>query len=91
MSGTLERAFVVFFRLAMAWTFLYAASHQVFDPKWSVVGFLSHTKTFHNLFAVFTTPAMALWARAVVGHAARQTKARDASVFLRTPIMRRHS
>jgi thiosulfate dehydrogenase (quinone) large subunit len=53
------RALVVFFRLTMAWTFLYAASHQVFDPKWSVVGFLSHTKTFHNLFAVFTTPTIA--------------------------------
>lgn len=43
----------------MAWTFLYAASHQVFVPEFSVVGFLSHTKTFHNLFVVFTTPTMA--------------------------------
>ena len=54
-----DRIAIVFFRLTMAWTFLYAASHQVFDPKWSVVGFLSHTKTFHDLFAVFTTPTMA--------------------------------
>lgn len=54
-----ERAQIVFFRLAMGWTFLYAASHQVFDPNWTVVGFLSHTKTFHDVFAVFTTPAMA--------------------------------
>ena len=60
MTGsTVERALIVFFRLAMGWTFLYAASHQVFDPKWSVVGFLSHTKTFHDVFVVFTTPAMA--------------------------------
>ena len=43
----------------MAWTFLYAASHQVFVPSFSVVGFLSHTKTFHDVFAVFTTPTMA--------------------------------
>ena len=50
---------IVFFRLTMAWTFLYAASHQVFDPEFTVVGFLSHTKTFHNLFVVFTTPTMA--------------------------------
>ena len=27
-----ERVLIVFFRLAMGWTFLYAASHQVFDP-----------------------------------------------------------
>jgi thiosulfate dehydrogenase (quinone) large subunit len=54
-----ERALVVYFRIAMAWTFLYASSHQVFDPTFTVVGFLSHTKTFHGLFAVFTTPSMA--------------------------------
>ena len=60
MTGsTFERALIVFFRLAMGWTFLYAASHQVFDPKWSVVGFLSHTKTFHSVFVTFTTPTMA--------------------------------
>ena len=43
----------------MAWTFLYAASHQVFDPHFSIVGFLSHTKTFHDLYAGFTKPAVA--------------------------------
>ncbi len=59
MEANAERNLIVYFRLAMAWTFLYAASHQVFDPSWSVVGFLSHTKTFHDLFAVFTTPTMA--------------------------------
>src|ERR1043166_4521128 len=58
-ESTAERAYLVFFRLAMGWTFLYAASHQVFVPEWSVVGFLSHTKTFHDLFAAFTTPTMA--------------------------------
>ena len=55
----LERGLIVFFRLAMGWTFLYVASHQVFDPGWSVVGFLNHTKTFHELFRIFTTPMMA--------------------------------
>lgn len=54
-----ERIYVLLFRLLMGWTFLYAASHQAFDPDWTVVGFLSHTKTFHDAFAVFTTPAMA--------------------------------
>jgi thiosulfate dehydrogenase [quinone] large subunit len=60
MSDTkLERGLIVFFRLAMGWIFLYAASHQVFDPNWSVVEFLNHTKTFHYLFRLFTTPLMA--------------------------------
>ena len=56
---TTEKSLILFFRLTMAWTFLYAASHQVFVPDFSVVGFLSHTKTFHNLFVIFTTPTMA--------------------------------
>lgn len=55
----MERFLIVFFRLTMAWTFLYAASHQVFVPSFSVVGFLSHTKTFHDVFVVFTAPTMA--------------------------------
>ena len=55
----LERVLVAYLRLTMAWTFLYASSHQVFDSKFTVVGFLSHTKTFHDLSAIFTTPVMA--------------------------------
>ena len=60
MSKTsMEKSIILYFRFLMAWTFLYAASHQVFVPGWTVVGFLKNTKTFHDLFAVFTTPAMA--------------------------------
>ena len=58
-NSPIGRALIVYFRLTMAWTFLYAASHQVFDHSFTVVGFLSHTKTFHGLFSMFTTPAMA--------------------------------
>jgi thiosulfate dehydrogenase [quinone] large subunit len=58
-TSSLERSLVFYLRLTMAWTFLYASSHQVFDPNWSVVGFLNSTKTFHDLFAMFTTPTMA--------------------------------
>lgn len=58
-NSSAERGLILYFRLAMAWTFLYAASHQVFVPSFSVVGFLSHTKTFHGLFVLFTTPTMA--------------------------------
>src|SRR5947207_12380073 len=54
-----EKALVLYFRFVMAWTFLYAASHQVFVPSFTVVGFLSHTKTWHDVFAIFTTPTMA--------------------------------
>jgi thiosulfate dehydrogenase [quinone] large subunit len=54
-----ERALIVFFRLTMAWTFLYAASHQVFVPGWSVAGFLNGTKTFHHIYANFTGPVVA--------------------------------
>lgn len=53
------KCLILYFRSVMAWTFLYAASHQVFVPGWTVVGFLSHTKTFHDVFVVFTTPTMA--------------------------------
>ena len=58
-EGRFNRGMIVFFRLAMAWTFLYAASHQVFDPTFSVTGFVAHTKTFHDLFAVFARPGVA--------------------------------
>jgi thiosulfate dehydrogenase [quinone] large subunit len=58
-NSPIEKTLIVYFRLLMAWTFLYAASHQVFVPGWTVVGFLDHTKTFHDVFVVFTTPTMA--------------------------------
>jgi thiosulfate dehydrogenase [quinone] large subunit len=58
-NSTAEKGVILYFRFLMAWTFLYAASHQVFVPGWTVVGFLNHTKTFHDVFAVFTTPTMA--------------------------------
>ena len=67
-TTTLERSLIVYFRLAMGWTFLYAASHQVFDPSFTVAGFLSHTKTFHDAYAVFTTPAYAPIMTFLVGY-----------------------
>ena len=54
----LEKGLALFFRITMGWVFLYAASHQLFDPKFSAGGFLAHTKTFHDLFAYFATPAL---------------------------------
>jgi thiosulfate dehydrogenase [quinone] large subunit len=68
LTSTFDRGFTLLMRLAMAWTFLYAASHQVFNPKWSVAGFLSHTKTFHDVFAVFATPSVAPVVSFLVGY-----------------------
>jgi thiosulfate dehydrogenase (quinone) large subunit len=59
LNSPTEKALILYFRFVMAWTFLYAASHQVFVPGWTVIGFLNHTKTFHDVFAVFTTPTIA--------------------------------
>ena len=53
-----DRGFILGFRLLMAWTFLYAASHQVLNPKFSAAGFLKQTKTFHDVYAVFTSPSL---------------------------------
>src|ERR1700693_2001856 len=67
-TTTLERSLIVYFRLAMGWTFLYAPSHQFFDSSFTVAEFLSHTKTFHDAYAVFTTPAYAPIVTFLVGY-----------------------
>lgn len=54
---TVKKKFILLFRLLMAWTFLYAASHQIFNPKFSAVGFLQHTKTFHDVYAAIAIPS----------------------------------
>ena len=58
MSATVNQRFQFAFRMLMAWTFLYAASHQVFNPKFSAAGFLRQTKTFHDVYAIFTSPSL---------------------------------
>lgn len=65
---SMEDALVVFFRLAMAWTFLYAASHQVFDPQFTVAEFLKGTKTFHDVYAPLTNPTWAPVITFLVGY-----------------------
>jgi thiosulfate dehydrogenase [quinone] large subunit len=52
----------------MAWIFLYAASHQVLVPGWSVAGFLKGTKTFNGLFAPLTGPGVAPVVSFLVGY-----------------------
>lgn len=58
-ASSMEKRLIFCFRILMGWTFLYAASHQVFVPGWSVTGFLNSTKTFHDFFALFTVPGIA--------------------------------
>ena len=53
-----DRSVIFFFRIAMGWTFFYAAVHHFGDTKF-VEGFLSHTKTFHDVYAPLTAPAIA--------------------------------
>ena len=53
-----DRFVIFFFRIAMGWTFFYAAVHHFGDTKF-VEGFLSHTKTFHDIYAPMTAPAIA--------------------------------
>lgn len=55
----IENTILLLLRLALGWTFLYAASHQVFVADFSIVGFLNSTKTFHALFQPLTGPVIA--------------------------------
>src|SRR3954452_18915274 len=59
INSTADRTFIFILRMLMAWTFIYAASHQAFVADFSIVGFLNHTKTFHDVFVVFTAPTIA--------------------------------
>ena len=52
-----DKLFIVFLRLCMGWTFLYAGIHHFGDDKF-VLGFLSNVKTFHAVYAPFTAPAI---------------------------------
>ena len=60
MNGVMmDRRFVLAFRLLMGWTFLYAGAWQVLSPDFSAATFLAHTKTFHDIYAPLTSPAIA--------------------------------
>ena len=54
-----DRTILLILRLTMAWTFLYAASQQVFVPGWTAAKFLGNTKTFHFLFVPLAAPELA--------------------------------
>ncbi len=56
---TMDRRYVLAFRLLIGWVFLYAGLSQVLSSDFSTTQFLSHTKTFHSLYAPLTAPAIA--------------------------------
>jgi len=61
------RPLILLLRLSLAWVFLYAASHQIFGG-FSVIGFLSTTKTFHWLFGPMTVEPFASILSFLVGY-----------------------
>jgi len=52
-----DEIFSLFFRLTMGWTFLWPAIHHFADDKF-VLGFLSHVKTFHDVYEPLTNPTI---------------------------------
>jgi len=56
--STLERNLLTGLRVTIGWAFLYAGLTQFADPSWSAAGFLTHTTTFHPLFAPFAAPTI---------------------------------
>jgi thiosulfate dehydrogenase (quinone) large subunit len=57
-DSVLEQSLILFFRLTIGWTFLFAAIEHFGDGKF-VAGFLSNTKTFHDVYAPLTSQAIA--------------------------------
>ena len=55
-SGTAERTLILLLRLMAGWVFLWAGLHHFGDSAY-VPAFLSHTKTFHPLYAPLATSA----------------------------------
>jgi thiosulfate dehydrogenase (quinone) large subunit len=54
-----HRGTILFFRVAMGWVFLYAGFNQIFlEPNWTAANFLSHTKTFHDIYAPIATSSL---------------------------------
>jgi len=51
LATPLHLTLILFFRIAMGWTFLYAGTTQLFiEPHWTAATFLAHTKTFHMIY-----------------------------------------
>jgi thiosulfate dehydrogenase (quinone) large subunit len=69
----LDRWIIFVLRILIGWTFLYAGIWQIWD-NFDTAGFLNHVVTFHDVFAVFATPAilpftdfMVKWGHLLIG------------------------
>lgn len=58
LDTPLQRGLILFFRLAMGWTFLYAGATQLLDPHWTAASFLAHTKTFSFIYGPLATSSL---------------------------------
>jgi thiosulfate dehydrogenase (quinone) large subunit len=56
---SLETGLIIFFRVAMGWTFLYAGVSQIANPTFSMAGFVLHAKTAHGVLVWLGDPAIA--------------------------------
>ena len=56
-ESNLDRGIIFVLRILMGWTFLYAGAWQIWN-NFDTAGFLNHVVTFHDVFAVFATPAL---------------------------------
>ena len=52
----IQKAMIFYFRMVLAWTFLYPGIRQIGSPDFNVAGFLSRTKTFNGLFSLLVLP-----------------------------------
>jgi thiosulfate dehydrogenase (quinone) large subunit len=73
-ESPVSRSLLVFFRLLMGWTFLYAGLSQIAGPSFSAANFLAHAKTLPAVFAWFASPEilpitnfLVKWAHALIG------------------------
>ncbi len=74
LTTPLHQNLILFFRIAMGWTFLYAGATQMLDPHWTAASFLAGTKTFHMLYGPLVgSPLMPLidfcvkWGHLLIG------------------------
>jgi thiosulfate dehydrogenase [quinone] large subunit len=58
IQSTTNRTILFLFRMLMGWTFLYAGIHHFGDNTF-VTAFLSHTRTFHDVYAPLTSENIA--------------------------------
>lgn len=57
INENFERGITLYFRICIAWTFLYAGASEIYT-HFNAAGFLAATKTFHAFFMLFASPEL---------------------------------